>query len=64
MHLADYMEANGLSDQDVADAIRVDRSTVSRLRRKETRPSWKTSRALRNFTDGKVTADDFDEVAA
>ena len=63
MHLADYMEANGLSDQDVAEAIGVDRSTVSRLRRGETSPSKKTRIAIREMTNGAVTADDFDEAA-
>lgn len=61
MHLSDYMEAKGLSDDEVATAIGVDRSTVSRLRRSETRPSWKTSLAIREFTNGTVTADDFAE---
>lgn len=60
MHLAAYMKANGLNDQDVAEAIEVDRSTVSRLRRNENPPSWDTCRKLREFTKGAVTADDFD----
>ena len=63
MHLSDFMESKSLSDQEVAEAIGVDRSTVSRLRRKETRPSWKTAIALRRFSNGAVTADDFDEAA-
>lgn len=63
MHLSDFMEARDLDDQTVADAIGVDRSTVSRLRRGHTYPSRKTARALREFTKGAVTADDFDEAA-
>jgi transcriptional regulator with XRE-family HTH domain len=63
MHLADYMEAKGLTDDDVAKAIAVDRSTVSRLRRKETLPSWGTATKLRKFTRGAVTLNDFVEAA-
>jgi transcriptional regulator with XRE-family HTH domain len=58
------MEAKGLDDAAVAKEIGVDRSTVSRLRRRETRPNWKTLRALREFSGGSITADAFDEIEA
>lgn len=59
MHLSDYMEINGLRDEDVAEAIRVSRPTVSRIRRKLIRPSWPTIEAIRSFTNGASSADDY-----
>ena len=59
MHLSEYMELHKLGDAAVADCIDCSRATVSRIRRRKVRPRWDTIEALREFTDGKVTADDF-----
>lgn len=66
MHLADYMRDKGLSDEEVAKAIRRSRPTVSRIRRGKVRfPSEETLALLRRFSDGQITANDFlqDEAA-
>ena len=64
MHLSDYMTSEKLSDQAVADAISRSRVTVSRIRRRKVRPDWPTIEALREFSRGKVTADDFEQLEA
>ena len=58
MHLSEYMASKSLSDDQVAIAIKRSRATVSRIRRKKVRPDWDTIEALREFSDGIVTADD------
>lgn len=62
MHLSAYMDLHGLSDDQVAEAIRRSRPTVSRIRRQKTRPDWDTIEALKTWSDGAITADDFAEV--
>jgi transcriptional regulator with XRE-family HTH domain len=62
MHLSDYMAQKGLSDQTVATAIRRSRVTVSRIRRRKVRPDWPTIEALREWSGGAVTADDFMQI--
>lgn len=62
MHLSDYMTTNNLDDDTVAAAIERSRVTVSRIRRRKLRPDWETIRRLRVFCDGKVTADDFENI--
>ena len=75
MHLADYMAGKNpkrrpLKDEEVAEAVGVSRATISRIRRRKVRPDWQTIDALRTYSRGKITADDFrdepirDEVAA
>jgi transcriptional regulator with XRE-family HTH domain len=59
IHLADYMSANNLSDDDVAAALGRTRATISRIRRRKTRPDWETINKIKQFTMGQVTADDF-----
>lgn len=59
MHLSDYMTLRGLSDEQVAEKIGRKRPTVSRIRRGVVRPDWDTIEAIRKFTNGEVTADDF-----
>ena len=59
MHLADYMTANGLRDEDLAAMIGVSRGTVSRIRLRKIRPRWQTIEKIRAATAGAVTADDF-----
>lgn len=62
MHLSKYMADNELSDETVAAAIKRNRVTVSRIRRKMLRPDWETIKRIREFTKGLVTADDFEDV--
>lgn len=64
MHLSEYMASKSLSDDQVADAIKRSRATVSRIRRRKVRPDWDTIEALREFSDGIVTADDFQQLEA
>lgn len=64
MHLSEYMEQNALDDHAVADAIGVNRVSISRYRRRIERPSWKTVEAIHAFTGGVVTANDWMEAAA
>lgn len=59
MHLADYMSRKRLSDEDVAKEIKRSRATVSRIRRRKVRPDWETIEALKTFSGGKITANDF-----
>jgi transcriptional regulator with XRE-family HTH domain len=59
MHLADYMEALNLSDEEVAKGISRSRPTVSRIRRKLVRPDWETIENIKKFTNGVSTADDY-----
>lgn len=59
MHLADYMTRKRLSDEDVAKEIKRSRATVSRIRRRKVRPDWETIEALKAFSGGKITANDF-----
>jgi transcriptional regulator with XRE-family HTH domain len=58
------MESRGLSDEDVAGAIKVSRVTVSRIRRGKVRPDWSTLGKLKDFSSGEITADDFQDLPA
>ncbi len=60
-HLSKFMNDNGLSDEDVAAATGLSRVTISRIRRRVVRPDWSTIKKLREFSDGFVTADDFED---
>jgi transcriptional regulator with XRE-family HTH domain len=64
VHLADYMAEKGLSDEDVAKAIKRTRPTVSRIRRRLVRPDWETIEAIKKFTNGFSTADDYMNIDA
>lgn len=59
MHLADFMAERGLSDEVVAAAVGRNRVSVSRWRRRLVRPDWEAIEAIRSYTDGSVTADDW-----
>jgi transcriptional regulator with XRE-family HTH domain len=59
MKLSDYLAANGIGDADFADRIGVNRSTVSRLRRTNQKPTGETLEAIFRATDGAVSANDF-----
>jgi transcriptional regulator with XRE-family HTH domain len=59
MHLSEYMSRIKADDDAVAGAIGVSRPTVSRIRRGLQRPDWPTIARLKNWSKGKITADDF-----
>lgn len=59
MHLSTYMAENQLSDEDVASQIGRSRATVSRIRRRKTRPDWETIEVLKTWSGGVISADDF-----
>lgn len=68
MELKEYMSLANMKDGDLARELKQatglvrDRSTVSRWRRKETRPDWEAMKALTQITRGAVTASDFIEI--
>lgn len=64
MHLSDYMAKKNLSDEQVAEAIRRSRATVSRIRRRKSRPDWKTIEAMKDWSEGRITASDFEQLEA
>lgn len=59
MKLAEYLSLSGLSDAQFANLIGRDRTSVSRLRRGETRPDWDTMQEIARHTKGAVTPNDF-----
>lgn len=59
MKIADWMRKRGLTDAETAALLDVDASTVNRIRRGETQPSWPLAAKIKNVTAGDVTADDF-----
>lgn len=62
VHLSEYMAEKGLSDEDVAKGINRSRPTVSRIRRRLVRPDWNTIQAIKKFTNGFSTADDYQNI--
>lgn len=59
MHLSEYMTLHKLDDDAVAAGIGKTRVTVSRIRRRKVRPNWETIEAIKTFTKGASTADDY-----
>lgn len=59
MTLAEFMEAEGLSDLDVAHKVNRDRSNVLRWRNGVTKPDFDALVALELLSKGRVTAKDF-----
>lgn len=59
MHLSEYMSLHDLDDDAVASGIERSRVTVSRIRRRKVRPDWSTIEAIKVFTKGASTADDY-----
>jgi hypothetical protein len=59
MHLSDYMAELHLGDEDVAGAIGRSRVSVSRYRRRLVRPDWEAIEAIKNWSNQRVTADDW-----
>ncbi len=63
MHLSEFMDWKGLSDEQVAKEIGRRRPTVSRIRRRKVRPDWSTIEILKEWSGGIITADDFVSLA-
>lgn len=59
MKIDEWMTSAGLSDDALSELIKVDRATVSRIRRGLNRPSWELAAKLKAVSGGLVTADDF-----
>lgn len=59
MKLAEWMTSESVDDEGMADRVGADRSTISRIRRGETRPSWPLVARIKAATGGAVSADDF-----
>jgi hypothetical protein len=53
------MAIHKLDDDTVAVGIGKTRVTVSRIRRRKVRPDWGTIDAIKSFTNGASTADDY-----
>jgi transcriptional regulator with XRE-family HTH domain len=56
--LAQWMEATGTTDEALAASVRVDRSTISRIRRGKHEPSLALIKELVKLSGGKLSADD------
>lgn len=63
MTLADFMKSEGITDAALARDIGLERSTVTRLRRGQSKPSLRVLLALETVSKGKVRASDFGEAA-
>lgn len=63
MTLAEYLEANGLTETDFAAKVEVDQSTIHRLRKKSQIPSRDLMTKIFDKTNGLVTANDFFGIA-
>jgi DNA-binding transcriptional regulator YdaS (Cro superfamily) len=59
MKLSEWMRINHWDDSTLAHKLRVDQSTVNRLRRGVQRPSWKTAVLIERISKGEVTISDF-----
>jgi transcriptional regulator with XRE-family HTH domain len=59
MSLADWMTANGLDDETLAEKANVTRATISRLRRGKQKPGDQLAATLFSLTGGQVTPNDF-----
>lgn len=59
MELVAYLKERGATDADFANAIGVDRSSVTRMRNGGQVPSADVMRRIADVTDGLVTPNDF-----
>lgn len=59
MTLAEFMEAERLTDLQLAAKVNRDRSNVLRWRKGVTKPDFEALVAIERITKGKVTAKDF-----
>ncbi len=62
MHLSDYMALRKLTDTEIADKLGINRTTIVKLRRRQSDPSMKLARRLQRLTRGAVTLADWPEV--
>jgi DNA-binding XRE family transcriptional regulator len=63
--LSQWMEWRGLTDEQFAELVGVDRTAINRIKRGVNRPSWELAARIKVATEGAVTADSFlPEVAA
>ena len=58
------MILKGYRDEELADLVNVDRSTISRLRRGENPPTWPVMTRIRLISGGQVSPNDFEPVEA
>lgn len=61
MNLAAFMEAEGITDVQLAEKVKRDRSNVLRWRKGTTKPDFAALVELEKISGGKVTARDFAE---
>lgn len=61
MKLSEFMAIEGLTDGELAERVKRDRSNVLRWRKGLTRPDFDALLALEKVTEGRVTARDFAE---
>lgn len=59
MDLAEFMKSAEMSDAQLADLVKRDRSNVTRWRLGRTKPDFDALVAIEKISDGKVTARDF-----
>ncbi len=59
MHIATYMRLHGISDADLAELVRCNRATISRVRRGVMPPSLSLASRIADATKGSVTPNDF-----
>ena len=59
MTLAEWMDANGVNDDDLAEMLQVDRSTASRYRRGKLIPSAGLLEKIIKITAGRVQPNSF-----
>lgn len=61
MNLAEFMKAEGINDQQLAEKVKRDRSNVLRWRNGTTKPDFAALVEIEKISGGKVTARDFAE---
>lgn len=59
MTLDQFLSDQGMTNHAFGALVGRDASSISRLRRGETRPDWETVRLIYDATGGAVTANDF-----
>lgn len=64
MKLAAYMEMAGLKDDELAETLGLERSTVTKLRLGKSVPSFGILIKIQKLSDNAVTANDFLEASA
>ncbi len=59
MKLKTYMMRCGLSDTEMGRLVKVDRTTINRIRRGKQLPSWQLMLSIQSVTEGKVLPNDY-----